>query len=59
MVRLYFFAISFASSRYPCQIPKLDAGQPTFVLFVHHEPIPGLTRIDASVFGKSSPYVLS
>lgn len=59
IVRSYLVAISFTFSKYSCQIPKLDAGPQTFVRFVPPDPIPGLTRMEVFVHGKSFPYVSS
>ena len=44
-----------ASPRCSCQMPKLDAGPPTFVFTVPPEPRPGLNRRPSSPPGNCSP----
>jgi len=48
-------ASAFASSRYACQMPKLEAGPPVFVRLVEPLPRPGFTRMVASRPGSARP----
>ena len=48
-------ATVLTSSRYSCQIPKLDAGPPVLVRLVEPVPSPGFIRTDTSLPGAILP----
>ena len=55
MRRPWRSAIALTSSRYSCQIPKLDAGPPVLVRLVEPLPSPGFIRTETSLPGSDPP----